>query len=182
MLGTTRDPQLSDVVLDRWCYQDMVQAAEKTNSKFLQGYVRALIDAVNLRALVRTLRMGKNTDFLRGVLLEGGDVPLGSILAVSAAGGGGLEELYAHTPFGAAAEAGAAALRGGALTEFEKRCDDAVGDYLAGAQYVSFGEAPLIGYIAARETEYSNIRILLLGRSAGLAPDVIRSRLRATYV
>ena len=81
-----------------------------------------------------------------------------------------------------AAEAGAEALRGGPLTKFEKLCDDAVGDYLAGAQYVPFGEAPLVGYLAARETEYTNLRILLMGRGAGLPADVIRSRLRAGYV
>ena len=79
-------------------------------------------------------------------------------------------------------EAGAEVLRGGPLTEFEKLCDDAVGDYLAGAQYVPFGEAPLVGYLAARETEYTNLRILLMGRGAGLPADVIRSRLRAGYV
>ena len=68
------------------------------------------------------------------------------------------------------------------MTEFEKRCDDAVGDYLAGAQYVPFGEAPLVGYLAARETEYTNLRIILMGRAAGIAPAVIRARLRASYL
>lgn len=182
VLDTTRDPQLSDIVLDRWYYRDMAQLAEDTGSAFLTGYVRAQIDAANLRALIRTVRMGKNADFLKGVLFEGGDIAPDSILAVSAASGGGLEELYAPTRFQAAAEAGAAALRGGPLTEFEKLCDDAVGDYLAGAQYVPFGEAPLVGYLAARETEYTNLRILLMGRSAGLPADIIRSRLRASYV
>ena len=33
-------------------------------------------------------------------------------------------------------------------------------------------------YLAARETEYTNIRILLMGRAAGLSPEIIRSRLR----
>ena len=57
-----------------------------------------------------------------------------------------------------------------------------MGDYLADAQFVPFGEAPLVGYLAARETEYTNLRILLMGRGAGIAPEVIRSRLRKTYV
>lgn len=182
VLDTTRDPQLSDIVLDRWSYRDMADVAEATNSDFLRGYVRAQIDAANLRALVRTIRMGKSPDFLAGVLFEGGDVALDAILTVSANRGGGLVELYAPTQFHAAAEAGAEALRSGALTEFEKRCDDAVGDYLAGAQYVPFGEAPLVGYLAARETEYTNLRILLIGRSMGLPAEIIRSRLRASYV
>ena len=182
VLGTTRDPQLCDIVLDRWCYQDLLDTAEKTDSDFLRGYVRARIDAANLRTLVRTLRMGRNADFLRGVLFSGGDVAEQAILAVANAGGGGLAEIYAATDLHAAAEAGAAALSGGPLTEFEKLCDDAVNDYLSGARYVAFGEAPLIGYLAARETEYVNLRILLMGRAAGLVPDVIRARLRASYV
>ena len=45
---------------------------------------------------------------------------------------------------------------------------------------IPFGEAPLLAYLAARETEYTNIRILLMGRAAGLSPEVIRSRLRRT--
>ncbi|MCI8398838.1 MAG: V-type ATPase subunit [Oscillibacter sp.] len=182
VLDSTRDPQLSDLVLDRWCYQEMAKTAEDTGSEFLAGYVQVQIDSANLRSLIRTLRMGKSADFLKNVLLEGGTVDTASIAAIGNAGGSGLNELYGPTPFQAAAEAGAEALRGGALTEFEKLCDDAVGDYLAGAQFVPFGEAPLVGYLAARETEYTNIRILLMGRGAGLPAEVIRSRLRAGYV
>ncbi len=182
VLDTTRDPQLSDIALDRWYYREMAAVAEETGSAFLRGYVRTVVDAANLRALVRALRMGKNREFLSGVLAQGGDIAPDAVLAVAAAQGGGMRELYGPTRFAAAAEAGADALEGGALTEFEKLCDDAVGDYLAGAQYVPFGEAPLVGYLAARETEYTNLRILLMGRGAGLPADVIRSRLRASYV
>ncbi len=182
VLQTTRDPQLCDIVLDRWAYRDMDQVAEATGSAFLHGYVQAQIDAANLRTLVRTLRMGKNEEFLRGVLFEGGGIPTDAILPVCAARGSGMAELYAPTRFQAAAEAGVQALQGGPLTEFEKRCDDAVGDYLSGALFVPFGEAPLVGYLAARETEYTNLRILLMGRGAGIAPEVIRSRLRESYV
>ena len=57
-----------------------------------------------------------------------------------------------------------------------------MGAYLAEARSIPFGEAPLVGYLAARETEYTNLRILLLGRAARIAPSVIRSRLRASYV
>ncbi|WP_295579094.1 V-type ATPase subunit [uncultured Oscillibacter sp.] len=182
VLDTTRDPQLSDIVLDRWYYQEMTAVAQETGSAFLQGYVRAQIDAANLRTLVRTVRMGKGGDFLRGVLLEGGDLSPDAVAKAGAAGPGALAELYGSTRFQAAAEAGAEAWKGGALTEFEKRCDDAVGDYLSAARTVSFGEAPLVGYLAARETEYTNLRILLLGRRMGLEPDVIRSRLRTGYL
>ena len=180
ILDSTRDPQLSDIALDRRCYKEMAAVAEETGSAFLAGYVKIQIDAANLRSLVRTLRMGKSGEFLKTVLLEGGDI--GADAVAAAGNSGALAELYGPTALQAAAEAGAEALRGGPLTAFEKLCDDAVGEYLAGAQFVPFGEAPLLGYLAARETEYTNIRILLMGRGAGLPADVIRSRLRAGYV
>jgi len=180
VLDSTRDPQLSDITLDRWYYRELAKVAEETGSAFLSGWVRLQIDAANLRALVRTVRMGKGGDFLRTALLEGGDIGADAVAAAGTTGG--LTELYGPTALQAAAEAGAEALRGGPLTRFEKLCDDAVGDYLAGAQFVPFGEAPLLGYLAARETEYTNIRILLMGRGAGLPADVIRSRLRNGYV
>ena len=176
ILDTTRDPQLSDIVLDRWCYVDMADVAEATGSEFLAGYVKVQIDATNLRALVRTLRMGKGVEFLQGVLIEGGEIAPNAVAeALQSATGGGVMDLYGSTRFAKAAETGS-------MTEFEKLCDDAVVEYLAGAQLVPFGEAPLLGYLAARETEYTNLRILLLGRSTGLSADVIRSRLRASYV
>ncbi len=182
VLDTTRDPQLSDIVLDRWMYADMAQTAEATGSAFLAGYVAAQIDAANLRSLIRTLRMGKSADFLRSVLLFGGEIEPESILKLAAEDGRGLTELYGPTRFAPAAEAGAEALNGAPLTEFEKRCDDAVADYLSGAGMIPFGEAPLLAYLAARETESTNIRILLMGRAAGLRPEIIRSRLRETCV
>ena len=182
VLDTTRDPQLSDIVLDRAAYRDMADLADATGSAFLRGYVAVQIDAVNLRTAVRTLRMGKGTDFLLGVLLEGGEISPDAVLKAASGGGTGLRDLYGATRFRTAAEAGADALSGGPLTEFEKRCDDAVGDYLAGARYVPFGEAPLVGYLAARETEYTNLRIVLMGRAAGIDPAVIRTRLRASYL
>jgi len=182
VLETTRDPQLSDIVLDRWFYRDLAAVAEQTGSGFLDGYVKVQIDAANLRVLVRTLRMGKNAAFLQDVLFDGGEVTPDQLLKVAAAGGAGLAELYAAGRLEEAAAVGAAALQGGALTEFEKLCDDAVNEYLAGAQFVPFGEAPLVGYLAARETEFTNLRILLIGRSTGLAPEVIRDRLRRSIV
>ena len=182
VLDTTRDPQLADVALDKWYYSDLLETADATGSDFLRGWVAIQIDAANLRTLVRTLRMGKTADFLRGVLVEGGDVGTDELLHISANGGSGLGEFYAPTRLADAAEAGADALRGGLLTEFEKRCDDAVSAYLDDARLIPFGEAPVLSYLVYRETEYTNLRIALMGRGAGIPADVIRSRLRAGYV
>ena len=179
VLSTTGDPQLADFVLDRAYFTEMFELAHATGSAFLEGYVRICIDAANLRSLVRVLRMGKGPEFLRSVLFEGGNIHTARVLAAS---GGSVEELYATSALREAAAAGAAALNGGGLTRFEKLCDDGVNAYLAGAKYVSFGEAPVIGYLAAKESEFTAVRIILTGRMAGLDADTIRERLREAYV
>lgn len=180
VLNTTGDPQLADFALDRAYFQDMYHIAQESGSAFLEGYVRIQIDSANLRSVVRTLRMGKSMEFLRGVLFEGGNIDTSRILNTAA--GGNLEELYAICPLKEAAEAGSAALNGGRLTRFEKLCDDAVLNYVAGAKYVAFGEAPVIGYLAAKENELTSVRIIMSGRMAGLDADTIRERLRESYV
>ena len=181
VLGSTKDPQLSDFVLDRAYFQDMFQVAEQTGSKFVEGYVRMCIDVANLRSTVRTLRMKKNTEFLSGVLFEGGEVSTRRILNTVAAGSS-LEEIYSGEFMKAAAAEGNAAIGGASLTQFEKLCDNAVTAYLKKAKDVSFGEAPMIAYLAAKDTEMTAVRIIMTGRLAGLSADTIRERLRDTYV
>ena len=182
ILSATRDPQLCDIAVDKWYFVDLLETAEATGSEFLLDYVRLMIDAANLRTLVRTLRMGKNADFLRGVLFQGGKAPLEELLRVSANNGNGLAELYALSRLEEAAALGAKALSGGLLTDFEKACDNALSAYLDAARLIPFGEEPVLAYLTARETEYTNLRIILMGRMAGVPADVIRSRLRAGYV
>lgn len=180
-LGTTRDPQLSDLILDKAYYQDMFALAKQADSAFLTGYVRISIDAANLRTAVRTVRMGKNAEFLRDILFSGGNMDATRVLTAASAGGS-LAELFGLSPLKEAAEAGVAALTGGRLTRFERLCDNAVSDYLKTAKYVSFGPAPVVAYLAAKENELTAIRIILSGRLSKLPAETIQERLRDSYV
>ena len=182
VLNTTRDPQLSDVLLDRWYYQDLTMLAEEIGSAFVKGYIKTRIDSVNLRILVRTLRMGKNAEFLKGTLVDGGNVDLTTLLKIGSERGVGLAEAYHSTDLKEAALEGASILKDGPMTQFEKLCDDGVAGYMAVAQTVSFGEEPMLAYMSAHETEFINLRILLMGRITGLSNDLIRSRLRTMYI
>ena len=181
VLGTTQDPQLADFVLDRAYYKDMAYLAESTGSTFLDGYVRISVDAANLRTAVRTIRMGKNAEFLRDILFPGGNIDVTRVLSAASVGGS-LAELFALSPLKTAAEVGMEALSGGRLTQFEKLCDDAVTEYLRSAKVVPVGEAPIIAYLAAKENEFTAIRIILTGRLANLPAETIRERLRDSYV
>lgn len=179
-LARTGNPQLADFILDRAYFAEMTNAAGELESKFFAGYVRLLIDSANLRSAVRTLRMHKDADFLRTALIPGGSVSP-ERLVMSSVSGEGLAVLFASTILETAASLGAAAASGGTMTKFELECDNAVTAYLTNARLIAFGEEPVIAYLAALEGEITTIRMILTGRLAGIAPDVIRERLRDLY-
>ncbi|MCQ2442272.1 MAG: V-type ATPase subunit [Oscillospiraceae bacterium] len=181
ILAASRDPQLSDFALDKAYFREMEQMAKEANSSFLLGYVQRQVDAANLKSVVRVLRMKKNSDYLQNVLFEGGTVSTHSLLRM-AENGDKLETVYGSTIFSKAAEEGQAAIAGGGLTTFERSCDNAIMAYVSGAKFVPFGEAVVVGYLAAKENELTAVRIIMTGRLAGLKADLIRERLRDAYV
>ena len=81
VLARTKNPQLADFVLDRAYFAELHTAADKLGSSFLRGYAQMLIDAANLRSAVRTMRMGKDSNFLKTALIPDGGVDCGRILA-----------------------------------------------------------------------------------------------------
>ncbi len=180
-LAETRDPQQADLILDRACYAEMAALARDLESPYLQGYVRLAVDVANLRTAVRVARMGREADFLRQALLPGGNV---SEQTIAAAHGETLGDVFRAGPLGKAAEAGARLTQpgSGALTAFERECDNALTAYLAASRRIPFGEEAVVGYLYAKENELTAIRTIFAGRAAGLDGDTIRQRLRDTYL
>ena len=177
ILARTENPQLADFALDRAYFEELSALAGETGSEFLIGYVKVMIDSANLRSAVRTLRMGRGADFLRQALIPGGDCGTAQILA-SAASAESLAGLFGSGRLRRAAELVAEAVGGSGLTAFEKACDNCVSGYLAGASMQSFGEAPVIAYIAAVENEIAAARMILTGRLSGVSAERIKERLR----
>ena len=179
VLARSANPQLADFVLDKAYFAELAALAEQLDSEFLTGYVAILADSTNLKSAVRTLRMGKDADFMRQALVPGGNVSPARIAA--AASGEGLASLFNTRLLKDAAALGAAAVDGGTMTAFELACDNAVMAYMADAKLTAYGEEPVVAYMAAVENEITTIRMILTGRLAGIEPQVIRERLRDMY-
>ncbi len=177
LLARTANPQLADFAMDR-AYFEELRALSAEKGEFVKGYVSILADSTNLKSAVRTVRLGKNADFLRLALVPGGKLDAERF---ASAGGEGLAALFNGSALAEAASLGAAAAEGGSMTAFERACDNAVMSYLRGAKLVSFGEEAVLAYLAAVENEITAVRMILTGRLAGIAPQTIRERLRDLY-
>lgn len=181
-LARTRDPQVVDLICDRECYKDIVEASKKSSSRYVHGYVQLLIDTINLKTFVRCRQMGQTWNYFSNVYLEGGSISEKTFVA-------GYEEpiqqfavRIAASALARAAEEGGVSIReSGSFTTIEKLCDDALIHYVKDAKYISFGIEPLIGYAVGKQMEIKSVRIIMAGKMAGLPADLIRERLRETY-
>ncbi len=178
-----RDPQEIDIILDRACYQDMIEAAKETEKDFLVGYVKLLIDILNITTFVRLRQMNKPWSFFQKVFLDGGTIDEKVFI-------GSYEEPYTQfadklAPYGfrQVMAGGAAAVKEtGKYTLLEKLCDDLRIKYIRDAKYVTAGIEPAAAFFIAKESEIKNLRMVLTGKLSGTSEEIMKERLRETYV
>ena len=176
LLQATGDAQAMDILLDRAMYQEYLALANSLGDDFFTGYVRLLIDTVNLRTMVRARRMQLGRERLSDLFIAGGKIPPRQMID-AVAKDARLDILYAATLLEQAAVAGQAAIAGGNLVAFERLAAGAATRYLEKSRHMAFGIAPIIAYMAALEREGQAIRTIAAGRMAGLSPAEIRERL-----
>ena len=179
----TNDPQIIDIIFDKYCYNEMLKSAEETKSDFIIDYVRMQIDAINLKTYVRLKKMNKSWDFFTKVYLHGGkiheqvfiksfDEPFEKFAEQLSAYG--FKELFL--------EGTESLTETGMFTTLEKLLDNKIIEHIKNAKYIPFGIEPLAGYLIAKDNEIKIARIILAGKLAGISPELIRERLRETYV
>ncbi|MPM27429.1 V-type sodium ATPase subunit C [bioreactor metagenome] len=178
----TGNPQFVDIVLDRYCYRDMAQAAEKIGSPFLTGYVRQMVDVANVKSLLRLRRMGKPYEFAARVFFDGGSVEAEKFAQAYGAADEELPGMLCDA--GIFCKQAIEELGGGegGMAAFELYCDNYLMEYIKTAKYIAFGAEVPAAYLLAKETEYKVISIILAGKAAHLAGDTIRERVRSLYV
>lgn len=183
VFGKSKDPQEIDIILDRACYQDMLTVALRVDNDFLIGYVKLLIDILNISTFVRLRQMKKPWTFFQKVFLDGGNIKQNLFVA-------SYEEAYQQAAdkfepygFGEIIEKGAAKAKDtGMYSLMEKLCDNKLIEYIKDAKFISFGIEPAAAFLVAKELEGKNLRMILAGKIAGTPKEVILERLRETYV
>ena len=178
----TGDPRRIDTILDRACYEDMLAAATATGEAALVGWLRTRMDLTNILITLRILRMNMGelgSGFLAESLLPGG------VLGVdffTAAYGAGEESLWAslnRTPYERLARVEGEPRP---LSAVEKAADDLYMEQVRKDAKIPFGATVVGGYLVGWEVAVKNLRIILAAKDAELNAEVIRERIRVSYV
>ncbi len=179
----TNDPQIIDIILDKYCYEEMLKSAEETKSKFIIDYIKTQIDGINIKTYVRLKKMNKSWNFFMKVYLGGGNIDVQIFIRNYDEPFEKFAEQLSLYGFKEIFIEGTDALaETGKFTTLEKLLDNKIIEHIRSARYIPYGIEPLAGYLIAKDNEIKIARIILAGKLAGISPELIRERLRETYV
>lgn len=183
LYGRSGDPQDIDIVLDKACYRQMLEAAEETDEEFLVTMVKTKIDTLNLKAFARLKRLKKPWAFLQRVFIDGGFIPWNLFMTSYEESLTQLADKFAPYGYGEVmAEGGKLLSETGQFWLFEKLCDDRLMAENRKAKYELFGINPIAGYWYGKELEIDNLRLILTGKLLDAPAEAIEERVREPYV
>lgn len=183
VFNRTNDPQSIDIILDRASFQQMKEYASASGYRFVSELVQLMIDLTNIKIFLRARSTGKSWDFLQKILLPGGKIDSKVFIDNLGDSLEGFLDFLKDKPYRNICEVGIEDFRStGSLAKFERLTDNYIMSYIKKAKYVALGIEPLIAYLWAKENEIKNARIIMVGKINNISSEVIRERLRETYV
>lgn len=181
-LAQSSDPQMVDVIIDKAVLEVMNEKASLYSNAFLNKLVDAYIDIANIRSFVRIKRIGKDLNFLKEVIAQGGSITPGKYYDLYLKSFDDFFEMLDGSRYGSFLEPAYDAVKNkGTLSAFEKLCDNYIISLLKESRFVPFGAEPVLSYLLARENEVQAVRIVMASKIAGVDPEKISERLRDTY-
>ncbi len=176
-------PETIDIVVDREMYTYLLARAREISIPYLEGLVRTEIDMLNLSAFFRSRRMGRDKGLVAEALVPGGRISPTKLVALyeqpPEAVAGGLAGTGCEV---VARQAASALAEGKPLAELERLSEAAMWERIRKARYVPLGPEPLIGYMFAKLHELKLVRLILVGKTSGMARESMRERLRDVHV
>lgn len=180
---SNKDPQEIDIILDNYMFEEMKAIAKNLNDKFLNKYITTLVDLTNIKTLLRVKKIHKGREFLQRVLIKGGSIDNDKILALLTDSPENISNKLAYTQYSEILKLGVESYaKTGSVTLMEKLCDNYIMNLMRDAKFATSGIEPILAYMYAKETEIKLIRIIMVGKLNNIAAEVIRERLRDSYV
>ncbi len=174
----TSDGQLLDSLVDRACLQAILKAGKESDSEFIREYAEMKVASTDIRIAVRSAKTRKDKAFYESALAECATLDINAL--TNAGLNGGVEGICAYlltTDYRDAAPELKTS-----ETAFENYCDNVIMRRMQKELYESFGIGPIAAYILARESELKSVRMIIAAKQNGFSEEVMKERLRETYV
>lgn len=171
----TKNAQAVDILIDHAMFKAMLAIAKNLNMPDIINWVKAKIDAENLRSAIRLARM--NYDAAKGLTFfhEGGSLTPGDLAKLLNEPRETWGKLLSHNDIGAMLEA----LQeqgdiNAALSDISKSLDEYLIKILEKTKYATNKPASVLLYLLNKEAEARNMRIALVCVAGGLDREFAR--------
>ncbi|MCQ2609476.1 MAG: V-type ATPase subunit [Lachnospiraceae bacterium] len=177
ILLKTGDGQLCDAMIDRKAIEEIEKKGLESKEKVIEMYAKLVAAAYNIKISVRSALTNKDSDFMERAIADTTTIDRDLLISATQNGVDAICNYLLTTDY-----SDAVPYIKKSLTAFEKWCDDLIIDRMRGMLYESFGIGPVAAYILAKEQEIKNLRIIYTGIANGFSADMIRERVRDSYV
>ncbi len=180
--GNSADPQTISVVLDKEMFSYMLSLAENLKSDLILDYVKTSVDIYNLKSLIRCMSLKKDFSFLNTVIIDGGKIEKKEISEYFNKTNDFIANKLFYKYMGVSLKSGIDNYESTkSLSLFEKLLDDYLITLLKKAKFIPFGPELVFAYIANKENEIRQLRIVFTGKRSEIPPERLRERLRDNY-
>lgn len=173
-----RDPQLIDVVADRLYLERRLALVKADGSRPLVSFSRAEVDTANIRSLLRGRALGKDEEYFRLALADGGRLDRRKLIGLAAESDDRIIADLEGSPYGMVIAAAAGrGEKGKGFASLDKAYEGFLLEKLGSTARVAIGPEKIVRYMLSRESDVAVLRILLMGKLHGLDPVDIAKRL-----
>ncbi|MDO5695903.1 MAG: V-type ATP synthase subunit C [Eubacteriales bacterium] len=174
----TKDPQVIDIIMDRYYFEHIRALAETLDIQFFRDYILGKIDFYNVISLVRMKRMNKTVHFAEKVFADGGRIQKSKLMSLLQADVDKMITSLKGEAIGAYVVKGLNEYRKtDSLFTLEKQSKRYLKELTKDARFITFGPEPIIAYILAKEEELEAVRFIIVGKLNNIPADKIRERL-----
>lgn len=172
--------QAIDIIYDRSFLTYQRQLAEQLVYEDVVNEITSFIDLTNISTAARGIVQGQTETFLSTVLSSSGNIPKAEYLPYAG------QNLEAFTTFAISTKYGEiltplidSETHTLDLVAFEKIKDDYLTKIFDKANVVAFGPLPLLSYLNAKEVEWKNLRLLVVGKKNHFPVEQLKERMRS---
>lgn len=181
-LDETHLPHAIDIILDRHYFEHLHSLALEIGEKDIIDLTNQKADFYNISTAIRATNQGRTRNFLNSILTNVGTQDKDRLVSSAGLGKPELERFLKSGSYKRLLESATepdsnelSAIKVDYIT------DNAYMKKIQEAKLLPFGPLPTIAYLQAKETEVTNLRLVLAGKENGIESDVIRERMRLNY-
>ncbi|RJQ55545.1 MAG: hypothetical protein C4521_02100 [Actinobacteria bacterium] len=171
-----------DALVDKALFERIGEIVQSQPSQWFRELGQLMIDLANLRIVLRSRRFGKDEQWLRRVIIEGGHIPPETVRENAF---GPLDELRdeIRATLGPQPQRAERALERVVLEpdKMDVVTDNIVQEMAKSGRRKANGLEPIVSYLLAVENEIKLLRIVLLGKLANIPPERLHEHVRELY-